>query len=144
PLPRGVHAHGVRRHRHRRAHGDDRAVADQHRGALELGTGHGEHRAARDRDRLREEQRDHRSLPGAGTWPSSKSVRGWCAGSFRSYTSQPSLYTRSAAVYTENASPAHTTSSAILPGSSVPTTESIPSTQAGLAVIQRSAWSRVI
>src|SRR5256885_3951296 len=41
----------------------------------DLGAGHGIHRAARDRDGLGQQERDHRSLPGAGSCPSSKSDR---------------------------------------------------------------------
>ncbi len=44
-----------------------------------------------------------------------------------------------ASVYTDSGEPDHTTTSARLPTSSVPITWSSPSTQAGLAVIQRSA-----
>src|SRR5207247_335593 len=144
PFPGGVDAGRIRRNGHVRSHGDDTAVADQYAGVGELRTGDGIDRSTRDGNGLGEQQRDHRSLPGAGISPSSKSVRGWCAGSERSYASQPSLYACTALEETENGSPDHTTTSAILPGSSVPTIESSPMAQAGLTVIHRRAWSRVI
>src|SRR5205809_1091309 len=91
PFPGGVDAGRIRRNRHVRSHGDDTAVADQYAGVGELRTGDGIDRSTRDGNSLGEQQRDHRSLPGAGISPSSKSVRGWCARSERSYVSQPSL-----------------------------------------------------
>ena len=91
PFPGGVDAGRIRRNGHVPSHGDDAAVADQYAGVGELRTGDGIDRSTRDGNGLGEQQRDHRSLPGAGISPSSKSVRGWCAASERSYASQPSL-----------------------------------------------------
>src|ERR1041384_7182527 len=62
----------------------DLAVANQHRGVLDLRPGDRVDRPAGDRDRLSEQEGNHGC-------PSVKWVLGWCAGSFRSYTSQPSL-----------------------------------------------------
>ena len=84
PFAGRVDARRVRRDRHARADRRDPAVAQQHRRALEARAGHREHRAPGDGDRLRQQHRDHRSLPGGGSWPSSKSERGWCAASLRS------------------------------------------------------------
>src|SRR5437763_328965 len=84
PLSLGVDAGRARGNRHVGPHRDNPAVADQHVRVGDLRTGDGIHRSTRDGDGLGKEQGDHRSLPGAGIWPSSKSVRGWCAGSARS------------------------------------------------------------
>src|SRR5438034_4869176 len=91
PFPGRVDAGRVRGNGDVAPHRGDLAVADQDGGVRDLRTRDRIDRAPRDGDGLGEEHRDHRSLPGAGTWPSSKSVRGWCAASPRSYTNQPSL-----------------------------------------------------
>src|SRR5690606_17848408 len=99
-------------------------------------------------DRARQRQREqpgeaaHRTPPcAAADWPSMKSVVGCNDGSARSYRRAPSTYTCSACAYTLNGLPLHSTTSAILPASSVPVRSSTPSDFAAFCVIQRIARS---